>query len=121
MIQVISRNKERGTAQVVVKGEKRSMTLHLERKAGSPNVFKTKDIKVEEMDENGEPVKKIILGEEFNLAGLQPMIDTPSQPSNPEKGRGKGAGGKKKSREERDAEKTERKAGANKKGKGGDK
>jgi|GEM_PF-3983801 len=108
MVQLISRNPQKGTAQIVVKVEGLSTTLHLRQKRGTPGVFKTADIR----DEAGEIV---VRGAEFDLSFLQPKIDTPSAPSNPTKGQGKG--GVKKSREERAAEKNAARKGG-KKGKG---
>ena len=115
MVQLISRNEQKGTAQIVVREKGLSETLHLRRKAGSPGVYKTRDLIIRSEDENGEPVKKVIPGEEFDLTGLWPMIDTPSRPSNPEKGQGKG--GVKKSREQKAAEKDAARKPAGRKGK----
>ncbi|MEK7498807.1 MAG: hypothetical protein AAB611_03040, partial [Patescibacteria group bacterium] len=90
MVQLISRNEEKGTAQIVVKEKGVSTTLHLRRERGAPGIFKTADMLVEETNEDGEIVTRRIPGEEFDLSGLRPLINTPSRPSNPEKGQGKG-------------------------------
>lgn len=108
MVQLISKNEKKGTAQIVVGEGGVSTTLHLRKKRGAPGVFKTADIK----DEVG---KVIVPGEEFNLSFLQPAINTPSISSNPTKGQGKG--GVKKSREQKAAEKDTARKGGGRKGK----
>mgnify|MGYP001620066782 CR=1 FL=1 len=115
MVQLISRNEEKGTAQIVVKEKGVSTTLHLRRERGAPGIFKTADMLVEETNEDGEIVTRRIPGEEFDLSGLRPLINTPSRPSNPEKGQGKG--GVKKSREQKQAEKDAARKPAGRKGK----
>ncbi len=86
MVQLISTNVERGTAQIVVQNGNESRTLHLVRtKTGT---YKT------------------VGGEEFNLGGLQPQLDTISRPTNLSKGTGKKkVSTPKKSREQKRAEK----------------
>ena len=120
-IKVISkgvRPNGQGTAQVIVQEEgMKPRTLHVRQVGPHSNVFKTGHM-VEKQDENGDVVLAEVVTNLFDLEGRSPQIATPSRPSNPLKG--VGFGGKKKSREERDAEKADRKPRGGGGGKGKD-